>query len=117
MFFQISFETIPLFVLIFYVLLPVLIFFLYGVFWARIYSIISSFLGALFAFYYPQKFLETLIPETVPEQIAGYFKTILFAIADYGLYVFAAVVFFILLLLQHGIIKLLSFFGWIGTEE
>ena len=113
----IDFSQIPYFLLIFYVALPVLVYFTLGSFWARVYLIFSSLLGAMAAYAAPIGFVELLIPPVIPPFVTQQLIALASAILQEGLLIFAAVVFFVLALLQHAILKLLEWTHWRGMHR
>ncbi|MEM3403763.1 MAG: hypothetical protein QXJ17_04445 [Nitrososphaeria archaeon] len=108
---------IPLFFIVFYIILPIVVFFFAGSFWAKIYAVISSVLGAVLAAAMPMAFIDLILPDVIPEGIVEQFAGLAEAALKYGSMVFAGIVFFALLLLQHGVVKLVEATGWIGSKE
>jgi len=110
-------SQVPYFLLVFYVALPAVVFFIMGSFWARVYMIFSSLLGAMAAYASPLSFIELIIPPVIPQFVANQLVGLAAAILQYGLLIFVGIIFFVLLLLQHGIIKLLEWSQWRGMHR
>lgn len=108
---------IPYFFLIFYVVPPVLVYFLVGRFWVKIYTVISAFLGATLAAAMPLAFIDLVMPDVIPESIQQQFLGLAEGALRYGSLIFAGIVFFALLLLQHGVLRLVEMTGWGGAKD
>ena len=94
-----------LFFLLFYVALPVGIALFKGGGWARLYSFISSFLAAYWAYQAPLSFLESMVFQgSSPVDVSVWFKFILDLATEYGRLIFAAIVFILLYLFQYRLI-------------
>ncbi|MCL4344093.1 MAG: hypothetical protein JRN26_00950 [Nitrososphaerota archaeon] len=113
----IDLSQIPYFLIVFYAALPALVFFVMGSFWARIYMIFSSLLGAMAAYAAPIGFLQLLIPPVIPSFVTNQIMGMAAGILQYGLLIFAAIIFFVLALLQHAILKLLEWSHWRGEHR
>jgi len=109
-------SQIPIFFIIFYIIFPVVVFFFFGKFWATIYMLISSALGAMVAAAMPLAFIDIVIPDII-EPYKQYFIGVAEGVLKYGIMLFAGIVFFLLMLLQHAIVRLVEATGWIGAKE
>jgi len=109
-------SQIPIFFIIFYIIFPVVVFFFFGKFWATIYMLISSALGAMVAAAMPLAFIDIVIPDII-EPYKQYFIGVAEGVLKYGTMLFAGIVFFLLMLLQHAIVRLVEATGWIGAKE
>ncbi len=110
-----DFSSLPIFFILFYIIFPVTVFFFGGKFWANVYMIASSVVGAMVAAAMPLAFVDLVMPDVL-EPFKEYYVGLAAAVLKYGSTVFAGIVFFLLILLQHAIIKLIEATGWIGTE-
>ena len=108
---------IPYFFLVFYVILPILVYFLVGDFWTKIYTVLASFLGAVLAAAMPIGFIKLIMPSVIPEDIQQWFLGLAEVALRYGTLIFAGIVFFALLMLQHGVLKLVRMTGWGGAKD
>jgi hypothetical protein len=113
----IDFSQIPYFLLIFYVALPAFVFYFLGSFWARVYMIFSALFGAMAAYAAPIGFVELLIPPVIPPFVANELTGLAAGILQYGLLLFAGIIFFVLALLQHALFKLLEWSHWRGEHR
>lgn len=110
-------SSLPYFFLAFYVVLPLVVYFFMGLFWTRVYMVVSAFLGGMLAYATPLGFVDLLIPDVVPANLEEYFKGLFSAVLHHGLLVFSGAVFIALLLFQWGLVKLVSALGWGGAED
>lgn len=108
-------SQIPVFFILFYIIFPVAVFFFFGKFWATIYMLVSSALGAIAAAAMPLAFIDLIIPDLL-ETFREQFVSLAEAVLKYGSMIFAGIVFFLLLLLQHAIVRLVEATGWIGSN-
>jgi hypothetical protein len=75
---------IPYFFLIFYVILPVVVYWLVGSFWVRIYMVISSALGAMLAYAMPIGFIDLVMPDVIPESFQQQFIGLAESVLKHG---------------------------------
>ncbi|MEM5798112.1 MAG: hypothetical protein QXG26_01795 [Candidatus Aenigmatarchaeota archaeon] len=111
-----DFSYLPIFFILFYIIFPVIVFFFGGKFWAILYMIISSTLGAMVAAAMPLAFIDLVLPDII-EPYKDQFMGLAAAVLKYGTTIFAGIVFFLLMLLQHAIIRLVEATGWFGTDS
>ena len=111
-----SFSHLPIFFILFYIIFPVAVFFFFGKFWTIIYMLISSALGAMVAAAMPMAFIDIVLPDII-EPYKQYFIGLAESVLKYGSMIFSGIVFFLLMLLQHAIVRLVEATGWIGSNE
>mgnify|MGYP000495215506 CR=1 FL=1 len=114
---SVDLSHIPIFFLFFYVLMPVAIYMIRGGFWARIYILFSSMVGAIFIYSSPVGFIELLFPDWIPDSLKSYYISLFKLASEPILMSLAAAGFILLFLFQYGLIKLVSMTGWGGASE
>jgi len=111
-----NFSHLPIFFIIFYIIFPIIVFFFFGKFWTIVYMLISSALGALAAAAMPLAFIDIILPDVI-EPYKQHFIGLAESVLKYGTMFFSGIVFFLLMLLQHAIVRLVEATGWIGSEQ
>jgi hypothetical protein len=109
-------SSIPLFFVLFYVVFPVAVRVLRGEFWGKIYIIFSSMVGAMIMYSTPIGFVQMILPGFIPDETKIYIGKLFNFVAGGIGYLLAAIGFFLLFIFQHGLIKLISYTGWIETD-
>lgn len=109
-------SSLPLFFLLFYVVFPVLVRVLRGEFWGKIYILFSSIVGAMIMYSTPIGFVEMILPGFIPDDVKLYIGKLFNFVAGGVGYFLAAIGFFLLFIFQHGLIKLISYTGWLEAD-